>query len=180
MYKHFWVSAVITLMAQIVGSAIFHWIYSQEIYYSDFTHGDSFLVCHLTLRDFMRNIILHGRVRYTINHQLAKFHGHRSYQRGHVTLLVYHVTTNNQIVRGSCDSTGGFLSISPQPAMFGGHRLCERGNICHVTSRNHVSEDHLTGWVSFPHHKLPLCQVWWPSTLQKRRYFVFDSSRDLM
>ena len=42
------------------------------------------------------------------------------------------------------------------------------------------SEDHLTLWVIFPHHKLPFCQVWWPSTLRKRRYFVFNLSRDLM
>ena len=42
------------------------------------------------------------------------------------------------------------------------------------------SEDNLTLWVSFPYHKLPLCQVWWPSTLWKRKYFVFNFSRDLM
>ena len=35
-------------------------------------------------------------------------------------------------------------------------------------------------WVSFPHHKWPLCQVWWPLELQKRRYFVFNLSGDLM
>ena len=33
----FWVSAVTTLRSQIVGSAIFHRTYSQEIYYGDFT-----------------------------------------------------------------------------------------------------------------------------------------------
>ena len=42
------------------------------------------------------------------------------------------------------------------------------------------SQGHVTLWVSFPHHKLPLCQVWWPSALQNRRYFVFNLSRDLM
>ena len=33
--------------------------------------------------------------------------------------------------------------------------------------------------VSFPRHKSPLCQVWLPLVLQKRRYFAFDLSRDL-
>ena len=42
------------------------------------------------------------------------------------------------------------------------------------------SENHLTLWVSFPHHKLPLCQIWWSSALRKRRYFIFNLSRDLM
>ena len=41
-------------------------------------------------------------------------------------------------------------------------------------------DDHLALWVSFPHHNLPLCQVWWPSVLRKRRYFVFNLSRDIM
>ena len=65
--------------------------------------------------------------------------------------------------------------------MFGGHRPCGRGainfSIFHVTSRNHVIRESL--WVSFPHQKWPLCQVWGPLALQKRRYFVFDLSRDL-
>ena len=42
------------------------------------------------------------------------------------------------------------------------------------------SENHLTLWVRFPHHKLPLSQIWWPSALRKRRYFIFNLSRDLM
>ena len=48
----FWVSAVTTLRAQIGGSAIFHWTYSQEIYYNNFTHGHIlFSFCHLTSCD---------------------------------------------------------------------------------------------------------------------------------
>ena len=42
------------------------------------------------------------------------------------------------------------------------------------------SEDHLTLWVSFPHHKLPLCQVWCPSALSKKWYFIFNLSSDIM
>ena len=29
-------------------------------------------------------------------------------------------------------------------------------------------------------HKWPSCQVWWPLALQRRRYFVFNMSHDLM
>ena len=41
------------------------------------------------------------------------------------------------------------------------------------------SDDHLTLWVSFHHHKSSLCQVWWSPVLGKRRYFVFNLSHDL-
>ena len=66
------------------------------------------------------------------------------------------------------------LTISHQPAMFGGHRPCERGNvmfsICHVTSRDNVIRGHY-GWVSliinrhsdkFSGHKRLPCKVLWP------------------
>ena len=33
---------------------------------------------------------------------------------------------------------------------------------------------------SLPHHKSPLCQIWWPLALQKMRCFVFNLSCDLM
>ena len=66
--------------------------------------------------------------------------------------------------------------------MFGGHRPCRRGeikfSIFHVTSRDHVIRGSL--WLSFSHHKWPPCQVWWPLALQRRRYFVFNMSHDLM
>ena len=57
------------------------------------------------------NMWRHGRIHVTISHQLAKFHGQRSCQRGYVTLLVCHmITIPHHVVRGSCDSIGGFLS----------------------------------------------------------------------
>ena len=123
------------------------------------------------------NMWRHGRIHVTISHQLAKFHGQRSCQRGYVTLLVCHmITIPHHVDRGSCDS------ISPQSAMFGGYRPCGRGNfkfsICHRTSLDHVVRG--SSWVSFPHHKSPLWQVYWPLASQKRRYFVFNLSRDLM
>ena len=66
--------------------------------------------------------------------------------------------------------------------MFGGHRPCRRGeikfSISHVTSGDHVIRGSL--WVSFSHHNWPLCQVWWPLAFQRRRYFVFNLSRNLM
>ena len=68
--------------------------------------------------------------------------------------------------------------------MFGGHRPCRWGDITFsIVTWIHAimwSEDHLTLWVSFPHHQLRLCKVWWPSTLRKSRYFVFNLSRNLM
>ena len=52
---------------------------------------------------------LHECIRLAINHQLAKFHGHRSCQREYVSLLVYHRTTHHHIVKGSCDSIEGLV-----------------------------------------------------------------------
>ena len=85
--------------------------FSKNILWRFYPGNISFLICHLTLYDFMRNMWLHGCIRLIINHQLAKFHGHRPCQRGYVTLLVYHITTHHQIFWGSCDSIGGFLSL---------------------------------------------------------------------
>ena len=54
------------------------------------------------------------------------------------------LSRDHHIVRRLCDSVGRGvpLTISPQPAMFGGHRPCGRGDIkfsiCHMTSRDHV------------------------------------------
>ena len=66
--------------------------------------------------------------------------------------------------------------------MCGGHRPCGRGevkfSIFHITSRDLVIRGSL--WVSFPHRKWPLYQAWWPLVLQRRRYFVFNLSRDFM
>ena len=42
---------------------------------------------------------------------LSKFHVHRPCQRGCVTLFFCHVTTHHQVVRGSCNSIVGFLSL---------------------------------------------------------------------
>ena len=115
-----------------------------QFFTDDFNYGNVlFLVCHVTLCDFMRNMWLHGCFFFTINHQLVKFHDHRSCQRGYVTLLVYHMTTHHHIVRGSCDSYHGVpITISTQTAMFGGYRPCGMGDIkfsiCHLTSGNHV------------------------------------------
>ena len=76
------------------------------------------------------------------------------------------------------------LTKSPQPPILGGHRPCRRGDIkvsiCHVTSRDHVIRESSDIMDEFPHHKSPLCQIWWPSVLQKMRYFVFNLSGDLL
>ena len=62
------------------------------------------------------------------------------------------------------------------------NRPCERGGIlfitCHVTSRHHEVKElfHFMGSSSFS--KSPPCQVWWPYALQKRRYYVFNFSRN--
>ena len=57
--------------------------------------------------------------------------------------------------------------------MFGGHRPCGRRkikfSIFRVTSHDHVIRGSL--WMTSPHHKWPLWQVWWPLALQKRNYF---------
>ena len=42
------------------------------------------------------------------------------------------------------------------------------------------SGNHVTLWVSFPHHKSPPCQVWWSETLQQKGCFVFNLSCELM
>ena len=84
-----------------------------ECNYGGLTHGNiSFLVCNVTSFDFMRNIWLNGCIHLTINLQLVKFHAYRSCQRGYVTLLDFscHVTRHYHVLRGSCDSLGGFLS----------------------------------------------------------------------
>ena len=65
--------------------------------------------------------------------------------------------------------------------MVGGQKPCGRGDIklwiSHVIT---WLEGHLTLQVSFSYHKSPPCQVWLPWVLQKRRYFVFILSRNLM
>ena len=65
--------------------------------------------------------------------------------------------------------------------MLGGQKPCGRGDIklwiSHVIT---WLEGHLTLQVSFSYHKSPPCQVWLPWVLQKRRYFVFILSRNLM
>ena len=121
---------------------------------------------------------LHGCVRLSINHQLAKFHGHRSFQRGYVTLLVYHVTTHHHIVRGSCDSVGGSSHQVSNLSCLVVIDLAEEEmlNFQFVTWLHKITwqEDHLALWVSFPHHKLSLCQVWWPSiSLVQEEIFCF-------
>ena len=40
--------------------------------------------------------------------------------------------------------------------------------------------NHVTLWVSFPHHKSPPCQVWWSETLQQKGCFAFNLSCELM
>ena len=42
------------------------------------------------------------------------------------------------------------------------------------------SGNHVTLWVSFPHHKSPPCQVWWSETLQQKGCFVFNLSCEFM
>ena len=108
---------------------------------------------------------------------LSKFHVHRPCQRGCVTLLLCHVTTHHQVVRGSCNSIVGFFSrqVPNLPCL---RKERYKFSIFPVTSRDHVIRRLL--WVSCPGHKPSLCQVWWPLALQKRRYFAFDLSLDLM
>ena len=100
-------------------------------------------------------------------------------------VLVCHVTTNHHVFRGSCDSIGGFRSpkVPNLPYLVvidlaGGEILkFQFATWLHVIT---WSESHLTLWMSFPHHKSPLCQIWWQSVLQKMRYFVFNLSGDLL
>ena len=125
---------------------------------------------------------LHGCVQVTVIHQLAKFYGHRPYQKGSVTLL--HLSQHplrhcqaNLWLHGRAS-----LTISHQSAMFSGQRSCGRGNthhelptfpvwwtetcirgdilflFCHVSI---WSECHVTLWIFSPHHKSSSCQVWW-------------------
>ena len=138
----------------------------------------------------MKNMWLHWFIHLTINHQLAKFHGYRSCQRGYVTLLVCHVTIYCYIFRIMWLHKGVPLTISPHllldvtwsddhltlwvsypitishhSAKFGGHRSWGSGDIlfliCHVTSRDHL----VTVWCDImkgsPHFKSLSCQVWW-------------------
>ena len=93
--------------------------------------------------------------------------------------------THHQIFRGSCDSIEGLLSpwVPNLPCL----EVIDlaKGKILSFQFVTWLlaitwSENHLTLCLSFPHHKLPLCQIWWPPDLQKRRYFVFNLSRDLI
>ena len=58
-----------------------------------------------------RNVWLHGCIQISTSWQLTKFHGHKPCQRGYLTLLICHENTHHHVVRGSCDSIGGFLSL---------------------------------------------------------------------
>ena len=64
----------------------------------------------LTWSRGQRGMWLHGYVHLTLSHQLVMFCGPRPCQRGYIMLLICHVATHDLMVRGSCDSIGGFLS----------------------------------------------------------------------
>ena len=141
----FWVSAVTTLRAQIGGSAIFHWTYSQEIYYSNFTHGHIlFSFCHLTSCDqvfggtcgfkgvfnspWVTNLTTFMAISLA-KEDMLRF----SLSRDHESPRFQRIMWLHRWVP---------LTKSPQPPILGGHRPCRRGDIkvsiCHVTSRDHV------------------------------------------
>ena len=126
-------------------------------------------------------------VRYlAINHQLAKIHGHSPWWRGYgiVTTLIWHVITHQKVVRGLYDSIGLFLSpwVTNLPSLILGDLVEEDIlNFQSVTWPQVItwSESHMAIWVSFCHHNLPPCKVWWLKILQKGKYFVFNLSRDI-
>ena len=64
-------------------------------------------------------------------------------------------------------------TVSYHSAKFGDHRCCGSADISffHLL-RDTLSTGHVTLELGSPHHKLPLCQVWWPVVLWNCRYKV--------
>ena len=75
------------------------------------------------------------------------------------------------------------LTIRHQPAMFGGYRPCQRGDIefsiCHVTSRDHVIRESSDIMGEFPSLLVTTLPRLVAAGLAEER-FCFNLSQDLM
>ena len=64
-----------------------------------------------------------------ISYYPLKFGGYRLCGIGDIKRLICHVTSRDNVIRGSCDIIGVFPSSQAEPAMFYGCRPCRRGDI---------------------------------------------------
>ena len=71
---------------------------------------------------------------FKVSHQPAKFGGHRHFSTGDI--LVYHVISQDHVIKGSCDSGEQPGKVIYHIAMFGGYRHFVNGDImnlvCHM------------------------------------------------
>ena len=69
-----------------------------------------------------------------VSHQPAKFGGHRHFSTGDI--LVYHVISQDHVIKGSCDCGKQPGKVIYHIAMFGGYRHFVNGDImnlvCHM------------------------------------------------
>ena len=77
-----------------------------------YSSGSITLICHVISQYLVTQepCYFAGRIPLKICHHPAKFDGHRTCGSGDIVVLVYHMISQDQVIKGSCDFMGGSRS----------------------------------------------------------------------